>query len=346
MVRSRIAGTDHVCFNCQRWPSTLAKLDAMKIPSIIPSLESIGLIPESGHGSEPATIRLRATLSYDGSAYSGWGIQPTLPTVQGVLEHGLSLLIRRQIRTSVAGRTDAGVHASNQVVHFDVTPTEYAALPRGKDLDPCAALLRRLYGILGRQGGAVVVHEISLAPEGFDARFSALWRRYSYRIADGPEKWDPLRRHVTMWHGEPLDDELMNAEAASMLGRHDFLTYCKPKPMATTIRTLTEFNFTRDADGLLVAHLKADAFCHNMVRSLIGSALMVGDGRKEPGWMASRLGERVRDSLSKLAAPHALVLEEVAYPSDTLLGERAELTRARRLPASTDTAQSPSVKTA
>nr|WP_183509288.1 tRNA pseudouridine synthase A [Paeniglutamicibacter cryotolerans] len=318
-------------------------MDAMKTAPIIPSLESIGLSPESRHGGEPATVRLRATLAYDGAAYSGWGVQPTLPTVQGVLEHGLSLLIRRQIRTVVAGRTDAGVHASAQVVHFDLTPTEYSQLPRGKDLDPCEALLRRLYGILGRQGGAVVVHEISVAPEGFDARFSALWRRYSYRIADGPDKWDPLRRHVTMWHGEALDEGLMNDEAESLLGRHDFLTFCKPKPMATTIRTLTEFHFARDAEGLLVAHVKADAFCHNMVRSLIGAALMVGDGRKEPGWMAHRLGERVRDSLSKLAVPHALVLEEVAYPSDTLMGERAELTRARRLPGSDTTHLPPRV---
>ncbi|MFY9678358.1 tRNA pseudouridine synthase A, partial [Glutamicibacter protophormiae] len=227
-------------------------------------------------------------------------------------------------------RTDAGVHARRQVVHLDLTQEEFDGLPRRSSLEPGPALVRRINGILGRQDGAVWVHEAEVAPDGFDARFSALARRYSYRIADGIHRWDPLTRHLTTWHREPLDVDAMNREARTVLGRHDFLTYCKPRPDATTIRTLQEFSFTRTEDGLILAHLKADAFCHNMVRALIGAAMMVGDGREQPGFLASRLEEMVRDSKTKLAHPRALVLEEVYYPDADQLAARALQTRAKR----------------
>ncbi|MGJ9404137.1 tRNA pseudouridine synthase A [Arthrobacter sp. KK5.5] len=281
---------------------------------------------------EPATVRIRLTLAYDGSGFSGWAVQPGRRTVQGALEEALALLFRRPVRTAVAGRTDAGVHARGQVVHFDLTPAEFAGLPRGKDVAPETALLRRVRGVVSRIGGAVVVHAAGVAPAGFDARFSALWRRYSYRIADGEERWDPLTRNDTLWHPRALDADVLNAEARAMTGRHDFLSFCKPRERATTIRTLEEFGFARGEDGILVAHLRADAFCHNMVRALIGAALMVADGRQPAGWMEARLGERVRDAKSFLSAPHPLVLEEVAYPHDAGVADRAELTRARRRP--------------
>ncbi|WP_427006573.1 tRNA pseudouridine synthase A [Pseudarthrobacter sp. H2] len=279
-------------------------------------------------------LRIRLDLAYDGGPFSGWGVQPALRTVQGVLEEALALLVRRPVRVTVAGRTDAGVHARGQVVHLDLTEEEWLGLNRGVELDPAAALLRRLRGALSRGlgdlTGAVEVHRVALAPVGFDARFSALWRRYSYRIADGPALWDPLGRAFTLWHREPLDVGLLNEGAEELLGLQDFRSYCKPREGATTIRELQRFEFSRGSDGIIVATVQADAFCHNMVRSLVGSALFVGAGIEEPGWLYERLLAKKRDARSVLSAPHPLVLEEVAYPSDNELLARAELTRALR----------------
>lgn len=287
--------------------------------------------PVSGGGG---FLRIRMDISYDGGPFSGWALQPGLRTVQGVLEEALQLLLRRPVRVTVAGRTDAGVHARGQVVHLDVTEAEWLGLPRGHELDPAVALLRRIRGALSRGlgdlTGAVEVHSAYLAPIGFDARFSALWRRYSYRIADGPALWDPLGRYSTLWHKNPLDVSLLNQGAAQLLGLQDFLAFCKPREGATTIRELQRFEFTRAEDGVIVATVQADAFCHNMVRALVGSALYVGEGVEAPEWLHERLLAKKRDAKSVLAAPHPLVLEEVAYPSDDELLARAELTRAQR----------------
>ncbi|AOY70326.1 tRNA pseudouridine synthase A [Paenarthrobacter ureafaciens] len=279
-------------------------------------------------------LRIRMDLSYDGGPFNGWAVQPGLLTVQGALEEALALLVRRPVRVTVAGRTDAGVHARGQVVHIDFTSAEWLGLTRGHDVDPAVSLQRRLRGalsrVLGDLTGAIEVHDAGLAPEGFDARFSALWRRYSYRIADGTERWDPVLRGITLWHKAPLDVSLMNSGASLLLGLQDFRSYCKPREGATTIRELQQFSFSRGADGIIVATVQADAFCHNMVRSLVGSTLRVGEGLEPPEWLHERLLERARDPKSLLAAPHPLVLEEVAYPSDDELLARAELTRARR----------------
>jgi len=279
-------------------------------------------------------LRVRLDLSYDGGPFSGWALQPGLRTVQGSLEEALTLLLQRPVRVTVAGRTDAGVHARGQVVHLDLTEAEWLSLPRGHELDPAVALLRRLRGalsrVLGDLTGAVEVHDAGLAPEGFDARFSALWRRYSYRIADGPERWDPVLRSITLWHKSAVDVSVMNHGVQALLGLQDFRSYCKPREGATTVRELQKFSFERGSDGVIVATVQADAFCHNMVRSLVGSALRVGEGLESPEWLHARLLERKRDAKSVLAAPHPLVLEEVAYPSDGELLARAELTRARR----------------
>lgn len=279
-------------------------------------------------------MRVRLDLSYDGGPFSGWALQPGLRTVQGSLEEALTLLLQRPVRVTVAGRTDAGVHARGQVVHLDLTEAEWLSLPRGHELDPAVALLRRLRGalsrVLGDLTGAVEVHDAGLAPEGFDARFSALWRRYSYRIADGPERWDPVLRSITLWHKSAVDVSVMNHGVQALLGLQDFRSYCKPREGATTVRELQKFSFERGSDGVIVATVQADAFCHNMVRSLVGSALRVGEGLESPEWLHARLLERKRDAKSLLAAPHPLVLEEVAYPLDSELLARAELTRARR----------------
>lgn len=279
-------------------------------------------------------MRIRLDLAYDGGPFSGWAVQPGLRTVQGVLETALALLVRRKVRVTVAGRTDAGVHARDQVVHLDLTEAEWVGLNRGVELDPAVALLRRLRGALSRGlgdlTGAIEVHKVTIAPDGFDARFSALWRRYSYRIADGPALWDPLGRYSTLWHRAPLDVDLLNEGAAQLLGLRNFLSFCKPREGSTTIRELQRFEFARGTDGVIVATVQADAFCHNMVRALVGSALYVGEGVESPGWLYERLLEQKRDAKSVLAAPHPLVLEEVAYPSDSEMLARAELTRALR----------------
>ena len=293
-------------------------------------------------------FRVRMDLAYDGAPFAGWAAQPGLLTVQGVVEAGLAVLLRRPVRVTVAGRTDAGVHARGQVVHFDLTRAEWDSLARGKDLDPGVSLRRRLHGVMNREltvpgrsaglskraveafAGAVEIHSAVQAPAGFDARFSALWRRYSYRIADRPQGRDPLSRHTTLWYKAPLDTDRMNEAAAQMLGVRDFLSFCKPRLGATTIRELQEFTFSRGDDGVIVAHIRADAFCHNMVRSLVGGVLLVGAGERRPAWLAERMVARIRDSKSLLAPPHPLVLEEVRYPSAEELAGRAELTRALR----------------
>jgi tRNA pseudouridine38-40 synthase len=285
---------------------------------------------------EPALVRVRLDLAYDGTNYNGWATQPGLPTVQGALEEGLAMIIRRPVRTIVAGRTDAGVHARGQVVHFDLTDAEWLGVTRGReDLEPASTLVRRLSGALNREHGALTLHRATRAPEGFDARFSALWRSYSYAISDAAEARDPLNRRYTYWHKTSLDVEAMQSEAESVLGLHDFLTFCRPRDGATTIRELQGFGFSRDEQtGVITARLQADAFCHNMVRALVAAVLQVGEGRHEPGWVVGRLEAMVRDSQTKLAPPHALVLEQVQYPDDGAdpgaHAVRAEGTRAKR----------------
>ncbi|GAA1342687.1 tRNA pseudouridine(38-40) synthase TruA [Arthrobacter roseus] len=273
-------------------------------------------------------------MAYDGSPFCGWAKQPGLLTVQGCLEEGLETLFRRPVRLTVAGRTDSGVHARGQVAHCDLTANEWASVARGKELSPADALRRRLQGvlsmILGPVTGAVEILDVETAPEGFDARFSALWRRYEYRIADRAENRDPLLRGLTLWHGEALDEAQMNAGAERLLGLQDFKAYCKPREGATTIRELQRFDFSRDSDGVLVATVRADAFCHNMVRCLVGAALPVGAGSHRPERMYERLVSGVRSSQSVFAPPHPLVLQEIGYPPGEELAVRAALTRTRR----------------
>ncbi|HST72488.1 tRNA pseudouridine(38-40) synthase TruA [Kocuria sp.] len=292
-----------------------------------------------------APVRVRIDLAYDGAPFSGWARQPVLPTVQGALEDALAVLVRREVRVVVAGRTDTGVHARGQVVHLDLTAGEWTALARGRAEDPATALGRRLSGalahVLGRarreQGlpecpGAIVVRRAAAAPAGFDARFSAVARRYSYRIDDGAAGRDPLTRHLTWWTKDVLDADVMAAAAQELVGLHDFLSFCRPREGATTVREVLDVTVERDAGGLVVLGIEADAFCHHMVRSIVGAAARVGAGREEPGWLGRRLADRVRDAGVLMAPAHALVLEEVRYPGDAALRERAELTRARRDP--------------
>lgn len=297
------------------------------------------------HGRD---VRIRLDLSYDGAPFSGWAVQPGLRTVQGTVEDALAILLRRPARVTVAGRTDAGVHARGQVCHLDVSAAEWSALSRGRAIDPGAALVRRLGGVLSNLlvrgtaerpvprrpelAGAIGVRAAAPAPPGFDARFAAMWRRYSYRIADDPGLADPLTRHQTLHHRTHLDTDRLNEAAARLLGEQDFLAFCKPRPGATTIRELQRFDFVRGPDGLITATVQADAFCHNMVRALVGAALLVGTGERNPGWLHDRLLARRRDSHSRIAPAHPLVLEEVRYPPEESMAARARVTRAVRSP--------------
>ena len=302
-------------------------------------------VPDSGSGGLPASgaetpqaVRVRLDLAYDGGPFSGWAVQPGLRTVQGSLEEALALILRRRLRVVVAGRTDAGVHARGQVVHADLTHQEWANLPRRSDAGPEEVLARRLRGalsrVLGEATGAIEVRRAVVPPSGFDARFSALWRRYSYRIADRPEHWDPTLRGITLWHKAALDVGRMNGAAAQLLGLQDFLAFCKPREGSTTVRELQDFSFERTPEGVVVVHVRADAFCHNMVRALVGSALRVGECLERPEWLHERMLARVRDAKTKLAPAHPLVLEEVGYPETAeALAARAEQTRALRDPA-------------
>lgn len=273
-------------------------------------------------------MRLRIDLAYDGSDFKGWARQPEFRTVQGELEGALATALRvPAVAATCAGRTDTGVHARGQVIHVDVEESVLAA-SAGRSRDPIAeALQRRLNGIVGSDLRILAVTE---APTGFDARFSAVWRRYAYRVADRPGTTDPLtRNHVLAWSRE-LDVAAMNESARLLIGLHDFASFCKKREGATTIRTLLDLHWYRDAEERAVATVRADAFCHNMVRSLIGCMLAVGEGKREPAWAGEILSATERDPSVLVVPPHGLTLEEVGYPSEEQMAEQAERTRARR----------------
>ena len=278
-------------------------------------------------------IRLRLDLSYRGTDFSGWATQPGLRTVQGALEEALARVLRLpSVRLAVAGRTDAGVHSRGQVAHLDVPREVWEAVVGRSGRAPGDALVSRLAGVLPSD---VVVHRAAPAPQGFDARFSALRRRYSYRIADRPELRDPLTRDWVLWNRAGLDVAAMDRACQPLLGLRDFAAYCRPREGASTIRELQELRWTRVEDGpergLVVASVQADAFCHNMVRALVGASLAVGEGRRDEEWPAKVLEGRRRDSGAGVVPAHGLVLEEVVYPADDELAARAERIRARRM---------------
>jgi tRNA pseudouridine38-40 synthase len=274
-------------------------------------------------------LRIRLDLAYDGTDFSGWAIQPGRRTVEGELTAALTTLLRagEPVRLTVAGRTDAGVHARGQVAHVDVDRSAWAALSGRSGRDPERAALTRLRGILP---GDVVVHAVSVAAEGFDARFSALRRRYRYLIGDLLETLDPLRRGEIVAVKRPLDVAAMDAAARSLVGLADFAAFCRRREGATTVRTLLEYTWARRDDGLLEATVVADAFCHSMVRSLVGAVVPVGEGRKPLDWPATVLRAGVRDPGVAVMPPHGLSLEEVVYPADAELAARAQEARAVR----------------
>ena len=270
------------------------------------------LYPESGF------LRLRIDLAYDGTNFSGWAAQPDRRTVQEEVEKAIAIISQSKVETIVAGRTDAGVHATGQVIHVDV--------PESINLEEIPYKLNRILDTDVRVMG------VSVAPPAFHARFSALRRHYTYKILDANKVISPLHRYdVASWY-RPLALDQLNAASALLLGDHDFAAYCKYREGATTIRQLQRFEWIRDSEGFLIGDVVADAFCYSMVRNLVGAVVCVADGRFSPEWIAQTLANKVRVSDSLVFPSCGLTLRQVDYPSDSELLERAAKTVARRDP--------------
>ncbi len=263
--------------------------------------------------------RFRIDLGYDGAGFHGWARQDGLRTVEEELEVWISRILRAETPLTLrcAGRTDAGVHARGQVAHFDLA-TDSPELV-------AATLAARLRRALPED---LVVYRVSVAPDGFDARFAAIWRRYAYRLADRP--LDPLLRHTTTRTRGALDVERVNAAGASLVGLHNFAAFCRAREGATTIRELQRLQAVRLPDGRVEIGVRADAFCHCMVRSLVGALVEVGTGRRDVAWPATLLDRGGRCGEIPVMPPGGLVLEEVGYPADAELAARAAAARAKR----------------
>jgi tRNA pseudouridine38-40 synthase len=273
------------------------------------------LFPESGFR------RLRIDIAYDGTAFFGWATQPDRRTIQDLVEEAIARISRSDVESVVAGRTDAGVHATGQVIHVDLPDALFS------DGLSYIDLRYKLNRILDED---VRIMQISDAPSGFHARFSALRRIYTYKILDANEVIPPLSRYdVAPWY-RPLDADLMNKASALVMGHHDFAAFCKFKEGGTTIRTLEKYQWHRDGTGLLVAEVVADAFCYSMVRNLVGAVVCVADGRKDPSWMAELLANKERVSDSLVFPARGLSLTQVDYPSDQELLDRAKVTIGKR----------------
>jgi tRNA pseudouridine38-40 synthase len=274
---------------------------------------------------EPSKVRWRFDIAYDGTNFSGWAAQAGRRTVQGELETWIARVLRlsEPPRMVCAGRTDAGVHARGQVAHLDLAP---AVITDGVD-----DLARRLNSVLG---GDCVVCGISLAPAGFDARFGAIWRRYVYRLSDAGVPPDPLYRYQIASLRTQVDLARFNEGAAMLLGLKDFGAFCRRREGASTIRTLLELTGQRVASGpmagVLECTVRADAFCHSMVRSLIGALIAVATGQRDQKWLAALTERAERESTIMVMPAAGLTLEEVGYPADQELAARAFEARAMR----------------
>ena len=256
------------------------------------------LYPESGF------LRLRIDLAYDGTNYSGWAKQPEQRTIQEEIENALAKITQSPIETVVAGRTDAGVHASGQVIHVDV--------PENSEIKELVFKLNRMLD------EDIRILKVTVMDKAFHARFSATERSYTYTILDGNQVVSPLHRlDVAPWY-RSLDVEILNSASALLIGNHDFAAFCKFREGATTVRNLNRFNWVRDDAGYLIANIAANAFCYSMVRNLVGAVVCVAEGRNNYDWISAMLAnkERVPDSLVFVA--RGLTLRHVEYPQESL----------------------------
>lgn len=271
------------------------------------------------------TLRLRLDIAYDGTDFHGWARQQGgLRTVQQTIEDALTLVLRTEAHLTVAGRTDAGVHASGQVAHVDVPAV--ALDQRSIEGDP-GRLVRRLAKLLPED---VRVFAVAEAPPAFDARFSALTRSYVYRVTTHPAGALPTRARDTAVWPKPVDLQAVQACADALVGLNNFAAFCRPKEHATTIRDVHSFAWSEVEPQLFEARITADAFCWNMVRALTATCLAVGEARRAPEWPRELLRRDARAPEVPLAPARGLTLVEVAYPRDDALAARAEETRAMR----------------
>ena len=278
-----------------------------------------------------STRRIRLDVAYDGTDFSGWARQPGLRTVCGVLEAELAKVLRNPVTLTVAGRTDAGVHARAQVCHFDVDPAWLDQ--RSLDGRP-EALIRRLARLLPRD---VTVMGARWVSDEFDARFSALRRHYEYRLTTAPWGAEPTRARDTAAWQRQADLEAVRAASQRLLGLHDFAAFCRRREGATTIRELQRFDWRTEPDArgadapgateVWIASVSADAFCWSMVRSLVGGVMAVGEGRRNLDWISGLLGEKERSSAVPVAPACGLAMVSVEYPPNAELAARNLITR-------------------
>jgi tRNA pseudouridine38-40 synthase len=269
--------------------------------------------------AQEGLTRLRGTLAYDGKDFFGWGIQPDRRTVQATVEHAVATVLRIDpVTVQCAGRTDAGVHARGQVVHFDI-PT--STLMEMNDL---------VYKFNSLLPEDVAFLELQTTTPDFDARFSALARNYSYLIYLYGR--NPLLRNHAHRSWMPLDVAAMHEASQRLLGLHDFAAFCRKREGATTIRTLLRFDWTETSEGLIRADIKADAFCYSMVRGLVGAVLEVGEGKRPAEWVTEYLEGRARKPEIYAAPALGLTFESVEYPpADEFASRVQETLRVRDL---------------
>jgi tRNA pseudouridine38-40 synthase len=248
----------------------------------------------------PAVVKL--VLAYDGTDFSGFAAQPGQPgvrTVGGTLGHAIGKILRHDVELACAGRTDAGVHGWGQVVSFPSEP----------GLDPW----RLQSAVNSMLGPEIVVREAELVGPGFDARRSAVWRHYRYTVLNRPVT-DPFRDRFAWWVPEPLDLRALRLAADPFVGVHDFASFCRKGPEGTsTERRVLLSRWVDEGDGALRYEIRANAFCWQMVRAIVGTLVEVGMGRRVPGGMLTALRARDRSAAGQLAPPRGLCLWEVGY---------------------------------
>ena len=284
-------------------------------------------------------VRFKVDFAYDGTNFNGWAKQPKLRTVEGCFLEALAQIFTPAedcYGLTVAGRTDAGVHARHQVLHIDLSPAQIKRLGRFAGASVIEGAIRdRLNSLLDDD---IRVFSVEFAPTGFDARFAATHRRYRYRIADGSAVKDPIEARSTLWTRKPLNLEAMRAAALRLYGLHDFASFCRPRPFSTTIREVREITVSRrtDENAVVEIHLLADAFCHNMVRSIVGALIAVGEGRASVEDIDTRLKAADRTSSYKVVAAKGLTLMEIGYPPAHQMAAQVARTKDTRTLDETD----------
>ncbi len=255
-------------------------------------------------GPRSPVVRVRLTVAYDGSSFHGFAPNPGVPTVGGTLIEALERILRHPVELTCAGRTDKGVHARGQVIDFVTS--------EGADLD---ALVRALNGLCGP---SIAVRDPEVVPDDFSARFDATARRYRYTIHNSPTP-DPFSV-TTAWHiRDPLSLDRLRLGCDPLLGTHDFTSFCRKAMLAdgseaSLVRDVHEARWQVEPDDVLTFWIEASSFCHQMVRSIVGTLVEVGLGKLTPGELMGILAARDRNAAGPVAPPHGLVLWTVTYP--------------------------------